>query len=84
MGCNTGKMVKVEPQPMKDAELDIRAQDSITSMDCGDERKRTTSDQRAVSAHSKISKRSGDSAFVDGDTDSLISLGQSTRASSGM
>lgn len=70
MGCSNEKMVQVAPQP------------SAESKDA--EHKALSNKQRAPgSAVSKGSNRSVDSAFVEGDTDSIRSASAKSRPVSG-
>lgn len=83
MGCNNGKMVRVEPQIMKEIPVDENAK--ITDKNNNGTELEIAQDKRMTSATSKISRRSEDSAFIEGDGDSVISTSRSSsRANSGM
>ncbi|XP_067928281.1 uncharacterized protein [Watersipora subatra] len=75
MGCNSAKMVKVEPQTEHTAVANA-------TKDLDTDSSRLT-DKRINSATSNTSKHSRDSAFIEGDGDSIISSTESTRARSG-
>jgi len=85
MGCSNAKMVQVAPQA---GPLDAKQPlpDIIDRKKNNNNNKLSTdlnSGSRAVSATSKISKRSEDSAFIEGDNDSLKSESGTSRIRSG-
>ena len=84
MGCSNAKMVQVAPQagpleakqPLPDIKDNNSSSGKLSRPNSG-------VNLRAVSATSKISKRSKDSAFIEGDNDSLKSESGTSRTRSG-
>lgn len=79
MGCNNAKMVQVAPQT---APVESQKLPEITDKN-NNNKSSSQTDIRAVSATSKISRRSDDSAFIEGDNESLTSENGTIRSRSG-
>ena len=81
MGCSNGKMVQVAPQNTKEStNLEIKPD---TDTNNNTTKSSEIINKRINSAASNTSGHSKDSAFIDGDADSITSASKSIRGNSG-